>query len=287
MRWRRGLRSKLEAVEPVGRVPATSAVSKPASAVNPLKIQVSDEEFSGSLVIAAFRQDPGPESGLELEPLVGPHRPPRDAPQRPLPEGLVVLRFEEEDPLLEIRSQEGQPEELGQTRPGHPLPPGHLGLVPDLPRIDRLLDPVGQGEHDGDAGGPWDGSGWWFLSEYLPTPAADPMQLPGDGVSVNDGPHAMAPCSDSLEEKTPWSPSSRSVMTTLTLLAGSSTSTRWTTARRSRPLFSGVRMSQTEEKPSNAWASHPASASADSSEALSPSTSVSLASSPASCSPAS
>jgi hypothetical protein len=52
MRWRRGLRSKLEAVEPVGRVPATSAVSRPASAVNPLKIRLSDEAFSGSFVRA-------------------------------------------------------------------------------------------------------------------------------------------------------------------------------------------------------------------------------------------
>jgi hypothetical protein len=58
----------------------------------------------------------------------------------------LVHGLGEEDPLLDVRRQQRQVEELGHPRTRESVVPGHVGVVLESPRLDLSLDSVGQAQ---------------------------------------------------------------------------------------------------------------------------------------------
>src|SRR5579884_1192872 len=171
-----------------------------------------------------------------------------DRPQRPLADRLDAIdRFQEQHPLLQVRREQQQVEEMGQPRAREAESPRDVGLVAQLAVRDRLLDLVRERQHQGHARGPLHGRRRRLRREALPMPTLDAVKRAGE--DLRGGGHAMASSwVNSLVAAGTSSAVEMSVMWTLTLFAGSSTSTRWTTARKRRARFSGVSTSQTLSK---------------------------------------
>src|SRR5271169_5649798 len=150
-------------------------------------------------------------------------------------------------------------EDLGEARPSEADPPRGFGLILDLPVSDRPPDLVGEGERDGNAGGP-------VLRACRPQRIKPLLSCVPDSVklaiyySLARRPHGTASWGTLSGRAEGSSLGSR--MITLTRLAGSSTSTDSTTARTSRPWFSGVRTSQIASKSARHRTTHEVSISA-------------------------
>ena len=121
-----------------------------------------------------------PGTGLsESDPLFGPREFPSGLAECPLRQRLdPVYRFETEDPFLDFRRQQREPEELRQARPGETHLPRHGALIGDLSRIDGLPDLVRQGQLDCDAGRANYRPLGRLGGEGLPPSPPDPVQLP-------------------------------------------------------------------------------------------------------------
>ena len=170
-----------------------------------------------------------------IQSLLIPRRETKHSSQRPLTQRLAAVdRLEKQDLLLEVRGEIRHLQDLSEPRPRQPELPCSVGLILNLSAKDAQADFVGESECDGDARGMVHRALRQDGDESLSSSVPDPMKL-----AVHDPhtPRTHASASWGTSSGGAESPLPRPTMNTLTRLAGSSTSTDWTTARSSRPRF--------------------------------------------------